>query len=73
MRWIRGKCKKIRFKSRSEAYFWGPPYRCECGYYHITHYDRRILWGRVGMFLVVLMFSLYALWVLWMVALELVE
>lgn len=71
MRWISRKCLKRRFKTRDEAYFWGPPYHCNhCGQYHITRIDRRVLWGRLGVWLLMLMGGLYALWVLWMVVLE---
>lgn len=70
MRWISGKCKRRRFKTRSDAYFWGPPYRCECGYWHITYIDRKILWGRLGIWLGLLMGGLYVLWVLLMIAIQ---
>lgn len=68
MRW---KCKgKRRFKTRDEACFWGPPYLCPCGYWHITSIDRKVLWSKVGVWLGVLVAAIYVLWVLLMIAIQ---
>ena len=74
MRWmVPRKCLKRRFKTRDEAYFWGPPYRCNnCGQYHITHIDRKVLWGKLVIWLGVLMGALYVLWVLLMIVIQVV-
>jgi hypothetical protein len=66
----RKKCRKARFGNREEAYFWGPPYHCGvCEAYHITHFDRRILWGRIGIGFGILVGAIYVFWVLLMVGL----